>query len=260
MKRTLISSTPNLIGQKVKLSGWVNVRRDHGKLIFIDLRDRTGVIQMVVIPDKVEAYQISKDVRNEYVVSVEGLVKERPGGQEKSENDLGRVEIEVEKMEVISQVEGELPFDVSKKDLDLNLNTLLDNRNLALRNKKINDIFKVYSQVLKSYGEVMREKGFLEIKTPKIVSAATEGGANFFKIKYFKREAYLAQSPQFYKQAGVGAFERVFEIGTVFRAEPHFTTRHVNEYIGLDAEMGFIENFSEKKFFVRGRTPRHDER
>jgi len=91
----------------------------------------------------------------------------------------------------------------------------------------------------------MREKGFLEIKTPKILSAATEGGANFFKIKYFKREAFLAQSPQFYKQAGVGAFERVFEIGTVFRAEPHFTTRHVNEYTGLDAEMGFIENFSE---------------
>ncbi|MFZ2975210.1 MAG: aspartate--tRNA(Asn) ligase [Candidatus Moraniibacteriota bacterium] len=245
MKRILISDTPNVIGQKVKLSGWVNVRRDHGKLIFIDLRDRTGIIQMVVIPDKEEAYQVSKDVRSEYVITVEGLVKERPGGQEKSENSLGRVELEVEKMEIISRVEEELPFDVSKKDLDVNLVTLLDNRNLALRNKKVNDIFKVYSQILRSYGEVMREKGFLEIKTPKILSAATEGGANFFKIKYFKREAFLAQSPQFYKQAGVGAFERVFEIGTVFRAEPHFTTRHVNEYTGLDAEMGFIENFSE---------------
>ena len=246
MKRILISDTPNVIGQKVKLSGWVNVRRDHGKLIFIDLRDRTGIIQMVVIPDKIEAYQASKDVRSEYVITVEGLVKERPGGQVKeNENPLGRVELEVEKMEIISRVEEELPFDVSKKDLDVNLVTLLDNRNLALRNKKVNDIFKVYSQILKSYGDVMREKGFLEIKTPKILSATTEGGANFFKIKYFKREAFLAQSPQFYKQAGVGAFERVFEIGTVFRAEPHFTTRHVNEYTGLDAEMGFIENFSE---------------
>lgn len=245
MKRILIADTPNMIGQKIKLSGWVSVRRDHGKLIFIDLRDRSGIIQMVVIPDKEDAYQISKEVRSEYVISVEGLVKERPGGQEKSENPLGRVELEVEKMEIISRVEEELPFDVSKKDLDVNLVTLLDNRNLALRNKKVNDIFKVYSQILKSYGDVMREKGFLEIKTPKILSAATEGGANFFKIKYFKREAFLAQSPQFYKQAGVGAFERVFEIGTVFRAEPHFTTRHVNEYTGLDAEMGFIENFSE---------------
>ena len=241
----MISQTPDLIGEKVKLSGWVNVRRDHGKLIFIDLRDRSGIIQTVVLPDKKEAYQAAKDVRSEFVISIEGLVKERPGGQEKDENPLGKVEIEVEKMEIISEVQEELPFDVSKKDLDVNLATLLDNRNLSLRNKKVNDIFKVYSQILKSYAEVMREKGFLEIKTPKILSAATEGGANFFKIKYFKRDAFLAQSPQFYKQAGVGAFERVFEIGTVFRAEPHFTTRHVNEYTGLDAEMGFIENFSE---------------
>ena len=245
MERSLISQTPDLIGEKVKLSGWVNVRRDHGKLIFIDLRDRSGIIQTVVLPDKKEAYQAAKDVRSEFVISIEGLVKERPGGQEKDENPLGKVEIEVEKMEIISEVQEELPFDVSKKDLDVNLATLLDNRNLSLRNKKVNDIFKVYSQILKSYAEVMREKGFLEIKTPKILSAATEGGANFFKIKYFKRDAFLAQSPQFYKQAGVGAFERVFEIGTVFRAEPHFTTRHVNEYTGLDAEMGFIENFSE---------------
>lgn len=245
MKRTLIAETPKLVGQNVKLSGWVNIRRDHGKLIFIDLRDRTGVIQMVIIPDKAEAYAVSKDVRNEYVISVEGLVKERPGGQSKDGIETGNVEIEVEKMEIISRVEGELPFDVSKKDLDLNLVTLLDNRNLALRNKKVNDIFKVYSQILKSYGEVMRENNFLEIKSPKILSAASEGGANFFKIKYFKRDAFLAQSPQFYKQAGVGAFERVFEIGTVFRAEPHFTTRHVNEYTGLDAEMGFIESFTD---------------
>jgi nondiscriminating aspartyl-tRNA synthetase len=142
-------------------------------------------------------------------------------------------------------VEAELPFDVAKSELDANLNTLLDNRNLVLRNIKVNDIFKVYAELLKSYAEVMRESAFLEIKTPKILAAATEGGANFFKIKYFDRDAYLAQSPQFYKQAGVGAFERVFEVGSVFRAEPHFTTRHVNEYTGLDAEMGFIDNFSD---------------
>jgi nondiscriminating aspartyl-tRNA synthetase len=243
MKRTLVVETPKLIGETVKLSGWVNVRRDHGKLIFIDLRDRTGIIQMVVIPDKLQAYEAAKEIRSEFVISVEGVVKERPNSQAKEDVLAGKVEIEVSKMEIISRVEEELPFDISQKDLDVNLPTLLDNRNLALRNKKVNDIFRVYSQILKSYGEVMREYGFLEIKTPKILSSATEGGANFFKIKYFKREAYLAQSPQFYKQAGVGAFERVFEIGTVFRAEPHFTTRHVNEFTGFDAEMGFIENF-----------------
>ena len=245
MKRTLIAKTPELVGQKVRLSGWVNVRRDHGKLIFIDLRDRTGVIQMVIIPDKAEAYAAAKEARSEFVVSVEGLIKERPTSQVKADDPISKVEIEVEKLEILSRVEGELPFDPSKKEMELNLPTLLDNRNLALRNKKVNGIFRVYSQILESYAAVMRENDFLEIKTPKIVSAATEGGANFFKIKYFKRDAYLAQSPQFYKQAGVGAFERVFEIGSVFRAEQHFTSRHVNEYIGLDAEMGFIENFGD---------------
>ncbi len=245
MKRTLIIETPKLVGEKVKLSGWVQVRRDHGKLIFIDLRDRTGIVQIVVIPDKEEAYRVAKEIRNEFVISVEGTVKERPGSQAKEDNPTGRVEIEVANIEIISRVEEELPFDISKKELDVTLPVLLDNRNLSLRNKKVNDIFKVYSQLLKSYGEVMREYAFLEIKTPKILSSATEGGANFFKIKYFKKEAYLAQSPQFYKQAGVGAFERVFEVGSVFRAEPHFTSRHVNEYIGFDAEMGFIEGFED---------------
>jgi nondiscriminating aspartyl-tRNA synthetase len=244
MKRTLIAETPKFVGEKVRLSGWVNVRRDHGKLIFIDLRDRSGIVQMVIIPDKADVYTVSKEVRSEYVIEVEGLVKARPGGQAKDGNPLGKVEVEVEKMKIISKTEKELPFDVTK-DLELNMSTLLDNRNLSLRNKKVNDIFKIYSQILKSYADVMREHGFLEIKSPKILSSATEGGANFFKIKYFKRDAFLAQSPQFYKQAGVGAFERVFEIGTVFRAEPHFTTRHVNEYTSLDAEMGFIENFSD---------------
>jgi nondiscriminating aspartyl-tRNA synthetase len=245
MKRKLITETPKFIGHIVRLAGWVNVRRDHGKLIFIDLRDRSGLIQMVVIPDKNEAYQSAKEVRNEYVIEVEGLVKERPGSQAKEDSLTGKIEIEVCKIKIISKVGKELPFDVSKKDLDLNLPTLLDNRNLSLRNKKVNDIFRLYAQILKSYGEVMRDYGFTEIKSPKILSQATEGGANFFKIQYFKRDAYLAQSPQFYKQAGVGAFERVFEIGTVFRAEPHYTSRHVNEYTSLDAEMGFIESYKD---------------
>lgn len=244
MERTLISDAPRMIGQYVKLAGWVNSRRDHGKLIFIDLRDRTGVVQIVVIPDKESAYQNARDVRSEFVVEIEGLVKERPGGSEKDVK-IGKIELEAVKITIVSTVAVELPFDVAKSELDANLNTLLDNRNLVLRNKKVNDIFKVYAELLRSYGDVMREGSFLEIKSPKILASATEGGANFFKIKYFDRDAYLAQSPQFYKQAGVGAFERVFEIGTVFRAEPHFTTRHVNEYTGLDAEMGFIDSFSD---------------
>jgi len=245
MERKLISETPEMVGQSVKLAGWVNVRRDHGKLIFIDLRDRSGVIQMVIIPDKEEAYKIAKEVRSEFVIEIEGLVKQRPGGAAKAGIATGGVEIEVEKMNVLAKPEGELPVDISEDDFNLHLDTLLDNRVLTLRNEKVKAIFRVYSEVLKAYADFMKREGFTEIKTPKILSAATEGGANFFKIKYFEREAYLAQSPQFYKQAGVGVFERVFEIGSVFRAEPHFTTRHVNEYIGMDAEMGFINSFED---------------
>src|SRR3989338_1333662 len=131
----------------------------------------------------------------------------------------------------------------SKYDLNLNLSTLLDYRTLSLRHPKVQAIFKIYDILLKGYEITMREEKFTEIKTPKILGAATEGGANFFKVKYFDKEAALAQSPQFYKQIMVGVFERVFEIGPAFRAEPHFTTRHVNEYISLDAEMGYIKDF-----------------
>jgi len=245
MERTLIAQTPQKVGKKVKLSGWINNRRDHGKLVFIDLRDRSGSIQIVVIPDKEEAYKNAKIIRSEYVVEIEGLVKERPcrAGVECEGTD--RVELEAEKINILSETDGELPVDISQEDMHLNLETLLDNRSLTLRNKKVNAIFKIYAQLLESYAKALRKSGFTEVKTPKVVSAATEGGANFFKIKYFDRDAFLAQSPQFYKQASVGVFERVFEIGPVFRAEPHFTTRHVNEYVSLDAEMGFIKSFKD---------------
>lgn len=245
MKRTLISETPNLVGQTIKISGWVSVRRDHGKLIFIDLRDRSGTIQMVVIPDKEEAYKAAKELRSEFIIEAEGSVKQRPGKATVEKAPTGGVEIEVEKIHMLSRPEGDLPVDISEEDFNLHLETLLDNRTLTLRNEKVKAIFKIYSELLRAYAEAMRQEGFVEIKTPKILSSATEGGANFFKINYFEREAYLAQSPQFYKQAGAGIFERVFEIGTVFRAEPHFTARHVNEFTGLDAEMSFIESFED---------------
>jgi len=245
MQRTLIGETPKLIGQIVKLKGWVNIRRDHGKLIFIDLRDRSGMIQMVIIPDKEEAYKAAKDIRSEYIIEVEGLVKARPGGAKNEKIPTGGVEIEVEKLSLISRPEVEFPVDISADDLNLHLETLLDNRTITLRNEKVKAIFRIYSEVISAYARIMKQDGFVEIKTPKILSSATEGGANFFKIKYFEKEAYLAQSPQFYKQAGAGIFERVFEIGTVFRAEPHYTTRHVNEFTGLDGEMAFIESFED---------------
>lgn len=242
--RVLVLDAVHKIGETIELRGWVSVRRDHGKLIFLELRDRSGSVQLVVTPEKENVLTVAKEVRPEYTVSVTGLVKERPGKAAES-SPTGGIEIEVTSLSILSQPAEELPIDVSKTDLELNLDTLLTHRTLALRNEKVRAIFKIYSEMLFAYGEALRQEGFLEIKTPKILSAATEGGANFFKIKYFDRDAFLAQSPQFYKQAAMSAFERVFEVGVVFRAEPSFTTRHVTEYTGLDAEMGFIENVEE---------------
>lgn len=244
MKRILISETPEHVGEQVKLCGFVHIRRDHGKLIFLVLRDRSGFLQLVISPENEAALAAAKDVRAEYALQVTGLVKARPG--KIVDNDpTGSVELDVVELAVLARPEQELPIDISKTDLDLNLETLLTHRTLALRNEKVRAIFKIYSEMLLAYGEALRQEGFLEIKTPKILSAATEGGANFFKIKYFDRDAFLAQSPQFYKQAAMSAFERVFEVGVVFRAEPSFTTRHVTEYTGLDAEMGFIDGMED---------------
>lgn len=243
-KRFLIADTPEQIGSVVELRGWVSIRRDHGKLIFLVLRDRSGSVQLVVPPDQADLLEVAKDVRAEHIVGVTGLVKARPG-KAATETPTGGVEIEVQSLRVLAKPEGELPIDISKAELDLNLETLLTHRTLALRNEKVQAIFKIYSEMLQAYSEVLRAEGFLEIKTPKILSAATEGGANFFKIKYFDRDAYLAQSPQFYKQAAMSAFERVFEVGVVFRAEPSYTTRHVTEYTGMDAEMGFIDGVAD---------------
>ena len=239
MQRTLISETTEKIGEAVKVSGWVHVRRDHGKIIFIDLRDRSGILQCVITPET-KNYAEFKKIRPQWVLEISGEVKNRPKKLVNSELTTGKVELDVKEYKVLSVAE-ELPVDISAEDMNLHLETLLDYRNLTIRNEKVSAIFKVYDEVLKSYADYLRSQNFLEIKTPKLLSACTEGGAEFFKVKYFEKEAYLAQSPQFYKQAGIGAFERVFEVGSVFRAEPHFTSRHINEFVGLDAEMGFID-------------------
>ncbi len=242
MERTLIAETPRRIGERIRLKGWVNMRRDHGKILFLDMRDRSGMVQLVVIPDHEAAYAASKDCRNESVIEIVGVAKLRPGGTERTDTP-GSIEVEVEELRILSVPESPLPFEISEGGLEnLHLDTLLNNRTFSLRNRKTQGIFRLYGILLAAYSEALRSRGFLEVKTPRIVSAATEGGANFFKIKYFERDAFLAQSPQFYKQAGASVFERVFEVGPVFRAEPHFTTRHVNEYISLDGEMAFIEN------------------
>ncbi len=228
MKRTLIGQIEQGKEKEILIMGRVLNIRNLGKVIFLIMQDYTGTIQVVLEKDA--------NVSVGDVVEVTGVAKE-------DSRSKSGFEVQGEKVKVISGVIEEMPFDLSKNELNLNLTTLLDKRPLSLRHPKIQAIFKLYAILLKSYSEVMREEGFIEVKTPKILGAATEGGSNFFKVAYFDKEATLAQSPQFYKQIMVGVFERVFEIGSTFRAEPHFTTRHVNEYVSLDGEFGFIEDF-----------------
>jgi nondiscriminating aspartyl-tRNA synthetase len=230
----------NKINETVKISGWVKTRRDHGKIIFVDLRDRSGVLQCVITPET-KNYEEFKKIRPQWIINITGAIKERPEKLINPDLLTGKIEIEVQEFEILSESQ-EMPIDISLEDMNLHIENLLDYRNLTIRNEKISAIFKIYSEILKNYDDYLRSQDFIEIKTPKLLSACTEGGADFFKVKYFGREAFLAQSPQFYKQAAVGTFERVFEIGSVYRAEPHFTSRHVNEFVGLDAEMGFIKN------------------
>ncbi len=243
MKRDLIIDTTKKIGDTVTIYGWINNRRDHGRLIFIDLKDRSGAIQCVFSP-VTKGFEKAKKLRPQWTVKLTGFVKKRPEKLINPDLPTGEVELEVVELEILSRAQ-ELPIDISSPEMRLNLETLLDLRNLTIRNEKVKAIFIVFDELLRSFEKVMRKLGFFEIKTPKIVYSSTEGGADFFKIDYFQKQAYLAQSPQFYKQAAAASLERVFEIGPVFRAEHHFTSRHVNEFTGLDAEMAFIESFED---------------
>lgn len=239
MKRTLVSDTVTKIGETVLLKGWVNSRRDHGKIVFIDLRDRTGLIQVV-------SNESAKELRPEYVIAVTGKVVARPEKLVNPDLPSGKIEVQTEKIEVISRAE-ELPFDMGKDVLDLELPTLLDYRALVLRHPRIQAIFRVQEVVIDSFRRAMQEKGFLEFQAPSIISSAPEGGADIFEVKYFDYTTYLAQSPQLYKSLLVSAFERVFSVNKVFRAEPSVTTRHLTEVVSLDAEFGFIDSWLEVK-------------
>lgn len=230
MERTLINQIQLKEGKQALIRGRILNVRSLGNITFLVVQDYTGISQAV--------FEKEVAVKMGEAVAVEGLVKKEPRAK-------GGYEIQGEKVEVVSPITEDLPFDLARNELNLNINTLLDQRVLSLRHPKVQAIFKLYDILLRGYEAIMREENFTEIKTPKILGSATEGGANFFQVKYFDREATLAQSPQFYKQIMVGVFERVFEIGSAFRAEPHFTTRHVNEYTSLDAEMGFIQDYSE---------------
>ena len=237
MQRTLIKETINQAGKIVKLCGWVNTRRDHGSIVFIDLRDISGIAQVVMKPE------IAKDIKPEWVVCIEGLVKERPEKMVNPKIETGKIEIEAHNLEVLSEA-ATPPLHLFEQDIEeSSLENRMNWRWLDLRRPKKQLIFKVWTLLEQSLREYWIGQGYMEIHSPKLMSAPSESGAELFEVKYFKGKAYLAQSPQFYKQMAMASgFEKVFEVGPVFRANPSFTSRHDTEFTGYDAEISFIDS------------------
>lgn len=235
MKRIMINELSCYMNEKVQIKGWVHRIRKLKLITFIILRDRTGLVQCVASNAEINI----NEIKLESVVSIIGTIKE-------SNNKFNMFEISIENLSIINNSLEELPIEINKENLEVNLDTMLNNRMLSLRHGKINSIFKIQNIIVEGFREFLTKEGFTEIYTPKLVEEGAEGGTELFKVEYFKRQAYLAQSPQFYKQMMVGAgFERVYEVGHVYRAEEHNTNRHLNEYISMDLEMGFIEDEEE---------------
>ena len=230
--RTLARQLKEHTGKSVTIAGWLHKKRLLGGLTFIVVRDRSGVAQALV-KDKGEVEKL-RGLQIGTVLEITGVVAaddRAPGGVEIHETSL-KIDVPVE-MEPPIEIDKPLSHDAD------NLDTLFEYRVVGLRSPREQAVFKVQSEVGRAIREYLRGQDFTEIRTPKLLAAATEGGAEVFKMDYFGKEATLAQSPQFYKQMMVGVFERVFEIAPVYRAEPSATTRHMTEYISVDAEMGF---------------------
>ncbi len=238
--RVLVKNTPQEIDHEVLVQGWIHSRRDHGKLIFIDIRDRTGLLQVVFNPKVSEAaYEVASKFHSEDVVAITGKINKRPERLINPKIISGTVELEATKAEILS-VAHTLPFDMGQETLDLELPTLLDHRSLTLRHDRVQAIFKVQSAILEGFRKISRELECIEIITPTIVASSTEGGAEVFCLDYYGHKAFLTQSPQLYKQIMVTVFERVFTIAHAYRAEPSVTTRHLAETTQMDCEFGFI--------------------
>jgi nondiscriminating aspartyl-tRNA synthetase len=233
MERVRTTEAAVHVGRRVRLQGWLHQVRELGKVNFLILRDGWGMFQAVITdPATLEAV---RSVQVESVIEVRGLVvaePQAPGGAELHETEVT----------ILVPVEAPPPIEINKREVKASLETFLEHAVVGLRHPKRRAILRLASAAMAGFRATLNARGFTEIQTPKILGSATEGGANVFKVDYFGRPAYLAQSPQLYKQIAVGFFERVYEVGPVFRAEPHATTRHLAEYVSLDVELGFIED------------------
>ena len=224
------------VGKTVKMNGAVHNIRDMGEFAFIILKKAEGLVQCVYEEGKTE-FDL-KDLKEESAVEVTGVIalEERaPQG----------FELRLTGIRVLSEPAETMPIAINKWKMNTSLETRLSLRPVSLRNVRERAKFKIQEGIVRGFREFLSSQGFTEVHTPKIVSRGAEGGANVFKLNYFNKKAELGQSPQFYKQMMVGVFDRVFEVAPVFRAEKHNTTRHLNEYIGLDFEMGYIDSFED---------------
>jgi aspartyl-tRNA synthetase len=217
----------------VRVAGWVHAVRDLGGIAFLLLRDSDGLVQVVASKSELgdESFNKFKDLRPETVVSIEGRVKKSPKAP-------GGVEVRAHAIEVLNEASVPPHLEPASRS-KLTLDERLNNRVVDLRKPRNIAIFKFQSALLKYIREFLNENGFVEVFTPKLIATATEGGAALFPIAYFDMEAFLAQSPQLYKEQLSSVFERVYEIGPLFRAEESQTDRHVSEYVGVDVEVAF---------------------
>jgi len=233
MERRLAVDLVAHAGERVRIGGWLHHQRQLAQVAFLLLRDRSGIAQ-VVLTDPADREALG-DLVAETVLEVEGMVvanDQAPAG----------VEVVDPRIAVVTQPGRPPPFELRRPTLNAQLPTLLDHAAVSLRHPARRAMAHVAAASASGFRSALDRLGFTEIFTPKVVAAATESGANVFPIDWFGSRAYLAQSPQFYKQILVGVFERVYEVAPVFRAEPHDTVRHLAEYLSLDAEMGFIHD------------------
>jgi nondiscriminating aspartyl-tRNA synthetase len=242
-QRVLARDLPDHAGERVTVAGWLHRKRLLKTVSFLIVRDRTGLAQVVLTADQAAAALIA-DLPEETVVAVDGLVTasaQAPGGAEIAEPVVT----------ALSEPAEPPPFDLYRPAVTAGLPTVLDHAPTTLRHPRLRAGFEISAASVAGFRAAMDERGFTEIQTPKIVRSATESGAHVFALDYFGQRAFLAQSPQFYKQAMVGVFERVYETGPVFRAEPHDTARHLAQYASLDAEFGFITDHRDVMAMLR---------
>ena len=220
----------------VTVAGWVEDIRNLGSIAFLILRDKKGTLQLTILKKKTpELFERLISLPRESVISVQGLCKEN----EKVRNGY---EILPDSVDILSLAETPLPLGVVDK-VEADFDTRLDNRIIDLRKPAVQAIFKIRSKVLAAAHEYLRSQHFLEVHTPKIIASSSEGGTDMFKLRYFEKEAFLAQSPQLYKQSLMATgLDRVYEIAWYFRAEEHNTRRHLNESTAVDIEMAFIQD------------------